>query len=79
MISRYQVPVMIAEVGAPWDYADAKLLLSTLIQNVKALPDGKGLGVFYWGPQAYGNWKGYSLGAFDNAGKPGAQMGAFLD
>lgn len=79
MISRYQVPVMIAEVGAPWDYADAKTLLSTLIQNVKALPDNKGLGVFYWEPQAYGNWKGYSLGAFDNTGKPGAQMDAFLE
>ncbi len=79
MISRYQVPVMIAEVGAPWDYADAKSLLSILIQNVKALPDNKGLGVFYWEPQAYGNWKGYSLGAFDNTGKPGLQMDAFLE
>ena len=79
MICRYQVPVMIAEVGAPWDYADAKSLLSILIQNVKALPDNKGLGVFYWEPQAYGNWKGYSLGAFDNTGKPGLQMDAFLE
>lgn len=79
MINRYQVPVMIAEVGAPWDFVDAKLLLSTLIQNVKALPDNKGLGVFYWEPQAYGNWKGYSLGAFDSTGKPGLQMDAFLD
>jgi arabinogalactan endo-1,4-beta-galactosidase len=79
MINRYQVPVMIAEVGAPWDYAEAKTLLSTLIQNVKALPDNKGLGVFYWEPESYGNWKGYSLGAFDNSGKPGVQLDAFKE
>jgi hypothetical protein len=36
----------------------------------------KALGVLYWEPQAY-NWKGYSLGAFDNAGKPTVALEAF--
>lgn len=79
MIARYKVPVMVTEVGAPWDYADAKTLLTTLLNNVKALPDGKGLGVFYWEPQSYGNWKGYSLGAFDATGKPMPSLNAFLE
>jgi arabinogalactan endo-1,4-beta-galactosidase len=35
--------------------------------------------VFYWEPQAYGNWKGYPLGAFDNSGKPTAAMNAFKE
>lgn len=38
---------------------------------------GKGTGVFYWEPQCYGNWQGYSLGAFDNNGMPTVAMDAF--
>ena len=38
----------------------------------------KGLGVFYWEPEAYNDWQGYKLGAFDATGKPTVAMDAFL-
>jgi arabinogalactan endo-1,4-beta-galactosidase len=45
--------------------------------KTKSLPGAKGLGVLYWEPEAYNNWQGYSLGAFDNTGKPTIALDAF--
>lgn len=76
MVSHYDKEVMMCEVGMPWDEAEvAKTFLTELIVQSKAI-DGC-LGVFYWEPQSYGNWNGYSLGAFDNDGKPTVAMDAF--
>jgi len=78
MISRYNTPVMITEVGMSWNESAAcKSFISDLISKVKSIPGGKGLGVFYWEPEAYNNWKGYSLGAFDNSGRPTDALNAF--
>lgn len=78
MISRYNKEVMIVEVGMPWDsFNDCKLFLTDIINKTKNNTNNKGLGVFYWEPQSYGGWKGYTLGAFDNAGKPTVAMSAF--
>jgi arabinogalactan endo-1,4-beta-galactosidase len=78
MIARYDKPVMICEVGMSWDEpAACKSFLADLITKVNSIAGQKGLGVFYWEPQCYGNWKGYSKGAFDNSGKPTDAMGAF--
>jgi arabinogalactan endo-1,4-beta-galactosidase len=80
MVSRYNKAVMICEVGMPEDEASTtQSFLTDLIHKVKAVPGGKGLGVFYWEPESYNNWQGYSLGAFDNTGKPTVAMNAFLD
>jgi arabinogalactan endo-1,4-beta-galactosidase len=80
MISRHKVPVMIVEVGMPWDQADnCYLFIKDLMDKMKSIPDGKGLGVLYWEPQSYKNWNGYSLGAFDNSGKPTVALNAFKD
>jgi len=80
MVNRYESEVMICEVGMSWDQAPtAKLFLEDLIKKVRTLPAGKGLGVFYWEPQCYGGWKGYTLGAFDQAGKPTAALDAFRE
>jgi len=80
MVSRYGKEVMIVEVGMPWDsQADTKLFLQDIITKVKSVSDNKGIGVFYWEPQAYNNWKGYTLGAFDNTGKPTIAMDAFAN
>jgi len=77
MVSRYGKEVMICEVGMSWDSPnEAKSFLSDLIMKTKSIPLDKGLGVFYWEPEAY-QWQGYSLGAFDNSGKPTAAMDAF--
>lgn len=78
MVTRYGKEVMVVEVGMSWDSAtESGQFLSDLIAKVKSVPNGKGLGVLYWEPQAYNNWKGYTLGAFDNAGKPTAALNAF--
>lgn len=79
MVTRFNVPVMIVETGSAWNGADAKAILSDLISKVRSVKDKKGVGVLYWEPQAHGNWKAYSLGAFDNAGKPTSAMDAFLE
>ena len=78
MVSRYGKEVMICEVGMSWDSpAIAKSFLTDLIAKTKTVTGNKGLGVFYWEPEAYGNWKNYTLGAFDSTGKPTAAMDAF--
>ena len=78
MVSLYNKEVMVVEVGMPWDSApDCKSFLTDLITKVKSVPGNKGLGVLYWEPQCYGGWKGYTLGAFDNSGKPTIAMTAF--
>jgi len=78
MISRYGSEIMICETGMPWDdAATAKSFLTGLITQAKGIADDQCLGVFYWEPEAYDNWKGYSLGAFDNTGTPTEALDAF--
>ncbi len=80
MVTRYKKEVMVVEVGMPWDKAaDCKLFITDLITKTKSITGNKGLGVLYWEPQCYGGWKGYTLGAFDNSGKPTLAMEAFKD
>ncbi len=79
MISRYNKPVMIVEVGMPVnDPNTAKSFLTDIISKTRSITNGNGLGVFYWEPECYNNWQGYNLGAFDNNGKPTAAMNAFI-
>ncbi len=80
MVSRYNKEVMVVEVGMPWEKgAESKSFLIDLISKTKSVGSGKGLGVLYWEPQCYNNWKGYTLGAFDNSGKPTVALEAFSD
>jgi arabinogalactan endo-1,4-beta-galactosidase len=78
MVTRYGKPVMICEVGMDVNSpTTAKAFLTDIITKVNSVPNGNGLGVFYWEPECY-NWQSYSLGAFDNNGKPTVAMDAFL-
>ena len=78
MVARYESEIMICEVGMSWDQAaTCNLFLTDLITKVKAVSNNKGLGVFYWEPEAYSGWQGYTLGAFDNSGKPTIALNAF--
>ena len=79
MTDRYQVPVMVTEVGAPWDHPQAKAILNDVIAKVRSVSQNRGLGVMYWEAQSYKNWKGYTFGAFDNTGKPTQALDAFLN
>ena len=76
MASRYNKDVMICEAGMSWtDSTACKSFLSDLISKTKSV--NRGRGVFYWEPEAYNNWQGYTLGAFDNNGKPTMALDAF--
>ena len=78
MVSRYNKEVMIVEVGMPWDNAtESKSFLRDIIAKAKTVTNNKCLGVLYWEPQCDNGWKGYTLGAFDNNGKPTIAMDAF--
>lgn len=78
MVSRYNKDVMVVEAGMSWDQPSAcNSFLSDLIAKVKSVPGNRGLGVLYWEPESYNNWQGYTLGAFDNSGKPTMALNAF--
>jgi arabinogalactan endo-1,4-beta-galactosidase len=76
MIRRYGSEVMICEVGMSYDAPEeAKAFLTDII--AKAAGNGKCLGLFYWEPQCYNRWNGYTKGAFDNSGRPTRALDAF--
>lgn len=78
MVYRYEKEVILVEVGMSWDQPTAcNSFLADLITKTKSVNGNKGLGVLYWEPQAYNSWQGYTLGAFDNSGKPTAALNAF--
>ncbi|WP_018608135.1 glycoside hydrolase family 53 protein [Uliginosibacterium gangwonense] len=69
MIARYGKPVMVCEIGMDWTRAStAKSMVSDVVSKVQAL-GRNGLGVFYWEPEAYPGWQGYTMGATDAHGK----------
>ncbi len=78
MVARYGKEVMVVEAGMSWDQAaTANSFLTDLIAKTKSVGGNKGRGVLYWEPEAYNNWQGYTLGAFDNVGKPTVALNAF--
>lgn len=77
IVNRYNKPVVISEVGMDWTQAaTAKAMVSDVITKVKFL-GSYGAGVFYWEPEAYPGWQGYTMGATDSGGKFTAAMDAF--
>ncbi len=80
MVARYNKEIMISEIGMEVSAAaTSKLFIQDIIAKTKLVNQKKGLGVFYWEPQCYNDWKGYKLGAFDNTGKPTAAMDGFMN
>jgi arabinogalactan endo-1,4-beta-galactosidase len=80
MVVRHNKEVMVVEVGMSWDKpVECGSFLSDLISKTKSVTNQKGLGVLYWEPQAYNGWNGYTLGAFDNTGKPTTALNAFAN
>jgi len=78
LVDRYGTPVMVVEVGMSWDNpSGARAFLADLIAKTRSVNRNMGMGVLYWEPQSYGNWQGYTLGAFDNSGKPTEALQAF--
>jgi len=78
MASRHNKEVMVVEVGGEDSKAQNTYdMLLAVIKRVKAVPEHKGLGVFYWEPEGARSWSHYGLSAWGEDGKPGKAMEAF--
>ena len=81
MVSRYPgKEVVVAEVGN--DYTAVQNTYDLLVavqQAMRAVPQSKGLGVFYWEPEGAKSWSGYQLSAWDDDGRPSPALQAFRD
>ena len=80
MATRYGKEVMVVETGGE----DTKVqntydMLKEVIRRVKAVPDEKGLGVFYWEPQGARSWSRYPLSVWGENGRPTKALDAFLE
>ncbi|KAB7762149.1 glycosyl hydrolase 53 family protein [Xanthomonas maliensis] len=77
MISRYGSDVIVAEVGMDWQQAaTTHAMLSDLLSRSRSIGSHV-LGVFYWEPDAYPGWQGYTLGAVNNDGQLTEALQAF--
>lgn len=71
MADRYGKEVMVCEVGGDENAAgESYELIQAVIDAVHSVPDGKGLGVYWWEPEANSNVlpDGYMLGMTQQAG-----------
>ncbi len=79
LVSTFGKEVMVVEVGG--DHREQKNtfdMLAAVIAKVRAVPDGKGIGVLYWEPQSTPSFsKGYLLGCWNEDGTPGSALRAF--
>ena len=77
--SRYGKEVMVVEVGGEDNKVQNTYdMLVAVQQKVKEVPEGKGLGVFYWEPEGARSWSHYALSAWGDDGKPTKALDAFL-
>lgn len=66
--SRYGCQLMICEMGMGRDGDVTVEALTKLFNGAKA--NSNCLGAFYWEPECYNSWNGYTMGAFSDEGKP---------
>ena len=78
MTARYGKEVMVVEVGGPvTEPQNTYDMLAAVQRKVRAVPNGKGLGVIYWEPEAERSWSGYPLGCWGSDGRPTKALRAF--
>ena len=79
MASRYGKEVMVVEAGGEDNKVQNTYDMLVAVQKkVKAVPNGKGLGVVYWEPEGARSWSHYALSAWGADGKPTNALNAFL-
>ncbi len=79
MVTRYNKPVMIVEVGGDyWQVDNTKDMLIATIGAALDVPNNQCLGVFYWEPQGAKPWSGYQLNCWQDNGRPSPALDAFL-
>ena len=78
LASRYNKEVMVVEVGGEdFKVQNTYDMLLAVQKKVLAVPDNKGLGVFYWEPEGARSWSHYGLSAWGEDGKPTKALDAF--
>ena len=78
MATRYHKEVMVVEVGGEdFKIQNTYDMLKAVLTKVQAVPNGKGLGVFYWEPEGARSWSHYGLSAWGDDGKPTMALDAF--
>ena len=79
MVSRYNKPVMVCEVGGlDTNPTNTYNMLVAVMNKVQAVPNSNGLGVFYWEPEGAKSFSGYALSAWGSNGRPTTALDAFL-
>ncbi|NMO95071.1 arabinogalactan endo-1,4-beta-galactosidase [Paenibacillus lemnae] len=81
MAASYGKSIIISEIGMDYNLPEeCRAFVHALNHEIKTMPEGKGLGVFYWEPQAppgYNN--GYNKGAWQTDGRPSIALEGFLE
>jgi arabinogalactan endo-1,4-beta-galactosidase len=79
LIARYGKSVMICEIGMDYDQPSAaKSFISDIKTKIRNIPGGKGLGVFYWEPEAPPGYNGgYNKGAWQADMRPTIALEGF--
>lgn len=77
---RYNKEVMIVETGGLVSQPeDTRQMLAAVIEKVRSVPNGKGIGVIYWEPEGARSWSGYPLNCWGDDGRPTEVLQAFLE
>ncbi|MFN3756218.1 MAG: arabinogalactan endo-beta-1,4-galactanase [Flavobacterium sp.] len=80
LVERYDKDVMVVEVGGEdHQVENTKELLKATLKSVRNVPNGRGLGVFYWEPQGARSWSKYGLSAWGDDGRPSPALDAFKE
>jgi arabinogalactan endo-1,4-beta-galactosidase len=80
LVERYDKDVMVVEVGGEDHMVEnTRDLLKATIEAVRNVPNGRGLGVFYWEPQGARSWSKYGLSAWGEDGRPSPALDAFRE
>ncbi|NLX69520.1 MAG: arabinogalactan endo-1,4-beta-galactosidase [Clostridiales bacterium] len=80
LVNRYDKDVMITEIGGlDTEPHTTYRMIREVIEVLKAVPNNRGRGVFYWEPQGAANWSGYRLSAWGKDGRPTKALSAFMD
>ncbi|MEN2998552.1 MAG: glycosyl hydrolase 53 family protein [Brevinematia bacterium] len=78
MVRSYGKYVMVVETGHfYYEEEESYDMLVSLIEGVRNISGGKGLGVLYWEPQGAEIWSRYSMSCWRNDGRPTKALKAF--
>ncbi|MES2456435.1 MAG: glycosyl hydrolase 53 family protein [Bacteroidota bacterium] len=80
LVSTYNKDIMLSEIGLFWqDSVQTRAYVADIINKTRHIPNGRGLGVFYWAPESYAPWTGYNRGMMNPQGRPTLAVEAFRD